>query len=81
MGNPGLNGAAGHHQLKPPELAVKRRAEAASAIIGASYEVWDFPDGELQPTLEVRQRIIAEIRTFRPHLVITHRTNDYHPDH
>lgn len=77
------NGAAGHHQLKPDELNVIRRAEAESAseIIGASYEVWDFPDAALQPTLEVRDRIIAEIRDFRPHLVITHRTNDYHPDH
>jgi LmbE family N-acetylglucosaminyl deacetylase len=33
------------------------------------------------PTLEVRRRVIREMRTFRPDLVLTHRTSDYHPDH
>jgi LmbE family N-acetylglucosaminyl deacetylase len=77
------NGAAGHHVLAPAELARTRRAEAAAAgrVIGAEYEVWEFPDGELQPTLEVRRRIIGEIRSFAPDLVLAHRTNDYHPDH
>ncbi len=50
-------------------------------MIGAQYETWDYPDGELQPTLEVRHRIIREIRSYRPDLVLTHRPNDYHPDH
>ncbi len=77
------DGRAGHHTLPPDELAALRTAEAAAsaAIIGAEYCVWDFPDGELQPTLEVRRRIIAEIRSFEPDLVLTHRINDYHPDH
>ena len=39
--------------------------------------VWDFPDGMLEPTLGVRHRIIAEIRQFKPDLVLTHRPNDY----
>jgi len=77
------NGAAGHHQHGADELARIRRQEANAVVqrIGVSYEVWDYPDGELQPTLDVRRRIIREIRTFAPHLVLTHRTNDYHPDH
>jgi LmbE family N-acetylglucosaminyl deacetylase len=33
------------------------------------------------PTLEVRHRVIREIRTFAPDLVLTHRAYDYHPDH
>ena len=77
------NGAAGHHQRSADELSRIRRQEAGAVAerIGASYDVWEFPDGELQPTLEVRRRIIREIRTFAPNLVLTHRTNDYHPDH
>lgn len=77
------DGSAGHHQIGREELARLRQAEAAAAAaaIGATGETWQFPDGLLQPTLEVRHRVIAEIRSFRPDLVLTHRTNDYHPDH
>ncbi len=77
------NGGAGHHQRSGDELAVLRRQEAraAGAVLGVPYETWDFPDAELLPTLELRHRIIREIRTFRPDLVLTHRTCDYHPDH
>jgi LmbE family N-acetylglucosaminyl deacetylase len=77
------NGDAGHHIMPGPELAMRRRAEAAAAgaVIGAPYEVLDNHDGELQPTLENRRQIIRLIRSFRPDLVLTHRPNDYHPDH
>lgn len=77
------DGSAGHHFRKPAELVELRRAEAAAAgkIIGATYETWDFPDGSLEPSLDVRWRIIEEIRTYKPDLVLTHRTCDYHPDH
>jgi LmbE family N-acetylglucosaminyl deacetylase len=77
------DGGAGHHQKPRAEMAAIRRREAAASgrVLGAVYETWDFPDGELLPTLEVRRRIIAEIRSFAPDLVLTHRTSDYHPDH
>lgn len=77
------NGAAGHHITPGPELARRRRSEAASAgqVIGASYDVLDNPDGGLLPTLEARAVIIRLIRSFKPDLVLTHRPNDYHPDH
>ena len=77
------DGSAGHHWRSPATLGQIRRAEAAAAgrVIGATYETWDIPDGQLMPTLEVRQRVIREIRTFAPDLVLTHRTCDYHPDH
>lgn len=77
------DGAAGHHKRSAEELIAIRLAEAAAvaSLIGAEYEVWDYPDGSLQPTLDVRQRIICEIRSFAPDLVLTHRLNDYHPDH
>ena len=77
------NGAAGHHERSPESLIPLRKEEAARAgsVIGSTYEVWEFPDGELFPALELRQKIIREIRTFAPDLLLTHRTCDYHPDH
>jgi LmbE family N-acetylglucosaminyl deacetylase len=77
------DGRAGHHAMPGPELARRRRAEAqaAAAVIGATYEVLDHPDGELDDRLEYRREVIGLIRSFRPDLVITHRSTDYHPDH
>ena len=77
------NGQSGHHQTPPDELVHIRREEArkSGAVIGAEYLTWDFPDGSLQADLAVRSAIIREIRSFKPDLVLTHRPNDYHPDH
>jgi LmbE family N-acetylglucosaminyl deacetylase len=77
------NGGAGHHEKPPAEVAQIRREEAAAAgrVLGAAYETWDHPDGQLMPTLDLRYQVIREIRTFAPDLVLTHRSNDYHPDH
>lgn len=77
------NGEAGHHLRHGPELVAIRKAEAhaAAAVIGAECEVWDHADGQLLPSLELRWQVIAEMRRYRPDLVLTHRTNDYHPDH
>jgi N-acetylglucosamine malate deacetylase 1 len=77
------DGGAGHQTIWGPKLVERRRAEAKAAgeVIGAEYVVMDQPDGELQPTLEVRRSLIRLIRGFRPDLVITHRSTDYHPDH
>jgi N-acetylglucosamine malate deacetylase 1 len=77
------NGEAGHHHSPGNVLVERRRSEAAAAaaLIGAVSEVWDFPDGRLEPSLELRWQIIREIRRFAPDLVLTHRTCDYHPDH
>ena len=77
------NGAAGHFRVPAEPLAALRRREAAeaAAVVGAESAVWDEPDGELVASLTVRRRVIREIRTFRPNLVLTHRPNDYHPDH
>lgn len=77
------NGDAGHHEIDRDRLASIRiaEAEAAAAVIGAKSIVLDHHDGELQPTLEVREKVISIIRRFRADVVITHRPNDYHPDH
>jgi len=77
------DGRAGHQTMHGPELALRRRAEAqaAAAVIGATYEVFDIHDGELDDGLENRHRVIRLIRGFRPDLILTHRSTDYHPDH
>src|SRR5437879_2925291 len=77
------NGAAGHHLQRGSELAERRRGEAAAAgqASGATYDVLDNHDGELLPTLESRRQVISLIRSFKPDLILTHRPNDYHPDH
>ncbi len=77
------DGSAGHHQMSGPPLADRRRkeAEAAANRLGLSYEIWDEPDGFLECSLARRERMIRAIRNYRPDLVLTHRPNDYHPDH
>jgi LmbE family N-acetylglucosaminyl deacetylase len=77
------NGQAGHQTQHGPDLARRRRAEAqaAAAIVGATYEVLDYPDGELDDRLECRHHVIRLVRTFRPDMIVTHRSTDYHPDH
>jgi len=77
------NGGKGHHAIGGVALVRRRRREAAAgaAILGATCEVLDIADGELEPTLANRKTFIRLIRTFKPDLILTHRPNDYHPDH
>ena len=77
------NGDAGHHRVPPAELAAIRKAEtnAVAAMMGIEYEILGNRDGRLQPTLEARFELIALIRKYQPDLILTHRPNDYHPDH
>jgi LmbE family N-acetylglucosaminyl deacetylase len=77
------NGDAGHQTEGGGALAARRRAEAQEAgrRIGVDYVVLDNHDGELLPTLAVREQIIRQIRQWNADLVLAPRPNDYHPDH
>ena len=77
------NGDAGHHKIFGEELAAIRRreAEAAGRVLDVEYRILDYHDGCLEPSLPARLELIAMIREFRPDLILTHRPNDYHPDH
>lgn len=77
------NGNKGHHKMKPDELAVRRGQEIKEAgrILGIEYIHLNNNDGELMPTLERRNEVIKLIREWNADIVITHRPNDYHPDH
>ncbi len=76
-------GDAGHHSMVAPELARRRELETKGVadLMGIEYEILPYPDGGLVPTIEARHTMIRLIRRFRPDLILTHRPNDYHPDH
>lgn len=77
------NGDAGHQTEGGGALARRRRAEAQESgrRLGIEYDVLDNHDGELVPSLEVRQQIIRKIRQWNADVVLAPRPNDYHPDH
>jgi LmbE family N-acetylglucosaminyl deacetylase len=77
------NGDIGHWRDAGGPLARRRTAEVqrAAKILGITTEVLDIHDGELLPTLEHRRTLTRLIREWKADLVLSHRPNDYHPDH
>jgi len=78
------NGNAGHHEMGGGVLAKRRRAESQEAARRtgiAEYEVWDYDDAKLMPTLDIRMEVIRAIREWNADVVLGLRPNDYHPDH
>ena len=72
-------------------IAKVRRAEqtASAEHVGASVTFLGYPDGMLQPTIELRRDLVREIRRHRPNIVVCgdprswfpHATYINHPDH
>ena len=77
------NGDIGHWQMAGGPLAQRRTAEVVEAArrMGITTEVLDIHDGELLPTLDNRRTITRLIREWKADIVLSHRPNDYHPDH
>jgi LmbE family N-acetylglucosaminyl deacetylase len=77
------NGDIGHWRMAGGPLARRRTAEVekSAKVLGIATEVLDIHDGELMPTLENRRTITRLIREWRADIVMSHRPNDYHPDH
>jgi LmbE family N-acetylglucosaminyl deacetylase len=77
------NGDIGHWRSAGGPLARRRTEEVqkAARILGIHTEVLDIHDGELLPSLENRRAITRLIREWRADIVMSHRPNDYHPDH
>jgi N-acetylglucosamine malate deacetylase 1 len=77
------NGDIGHWAQAGGPLARRRQAEVeqCAKILGITSQVLDIHDGELLPTLENRRTITRLIREWKADLVLSHRPNDYHPDH
>jgi LmbE family N-acetylglucosaminyl deacetylase len=77
------NGDIGHWREAGGPLARRRLAEVqkADGMLGVATEVLDIHDGELLPDLETRRMVVRLIREWNADVVMTHRPNDYHPDH
>jgi len=77
------NGDIGHWREAGGPLSRRRKAEVeqAAKVLGIATEVLDIHDGELLPTLENRRTITRLIREWKADVVMSHRPNDYHPDH
>ncbi|HLY74022.1 MAG TPA: PIG-L deacetylase family protein [Planctomycetota bacterium] len=77
------NGDIGHWGMAGGPLANRRAAEVqnCAAILGTTSQVLDNHDGELMVTMDNRRTICRLIRDWKADVVISHRPNDYHPDH
>lgn len=77
------NGDIGHWREAGGALALRRRNEVnrAHEILGVQGVILDNHDGELLPTIENRRLVTRLIREWKADVVISHRPNDYHPDH
>jgi LmbE family N-acetylglucosaminyl deacetylase len=79
----------GMTRARATEIRESEQREAAKVIGAAEVIFLREPDGLLQPTLELRKKIVREIRRFRPEVVIAGDPtivwagSDYinHPDH
>ena len=75
-------------EMTPDRLARIREQEQrdAAAALGVRNVVFlGYPDGGLEDTQEFRRRLVQEIRSFRPQVVLTHatmnRSRHTHRDH
>lgn len=77
------DGAAGHMEIPPEELAeIRERETRASAdVIGADLLWLGFPDELVFDDERTRLRFVDAIRRARPDVILTHPPDDYHPDH
>ncbi|MGI8486853.1 MAG: PIG-L deacetylase family protein [Thermomicrobiales bacterium] len=81
------NRGTADRSFTPETLAATRESEETEAArrMGASELVFlRQPDGGLVPDLELREKIVRLIRTYRPDVIITHdpfRLYALHPDH
>jgi LmbE family N-acetylglucosaminyl deacetylase len=86
------NGNKGHfadkYKANPFLLAARRLQEAqdAAAVIGATYETLDVPDGEVYVDKETTEKVVRCLRSCGepgrgPDLVLFNRPQDYHRDH
>ena len=60
----------------------EREAACAAEIMGVDVRInLHFPDAFIENTVEHRRKVVEVLRQYRPHLIITHDTNNRNPDH
>jgi LmbE family N-acetylglucosaminyl deacetylase len=69
---------AGPRADEARESAARFLAQARGDV---AVEVLDFPDGRFPTRFESLKDAVADLRPFRPDLVLTHRLEDRHQDH
>ncbi|HEY3396744.1 MAG TPA: PIG-L deacetylase family protein [Armatimonadota bacterium] len=79
----GTDGAQGHQEILPEQLAPLRAEEArqAAVVLGAELFPLGEPDGGLFVDPRTRAKMREVLAWARPDLVVTHVPDDYHPDH
>lgn len=77
------NGETGHQTLSNEETARIRKGEFERSCNMAGIEcfVTDIPSNKILPDIITREMFVRIIRGYQPDIIITHRLNDYHPDH
>jgi N-acetylglucosamine malate deacetylase 1 len=67
------NGDVGHWNMTKGQLAERRHAEALEAgkILGVSYEIFPYHDGEVENSIELRKRVVRAIREWRADVVFS----------
>jgi bacillithiol biosynthesis deacetylase BshB1 len=59
-----------------------KEAEAASELLDLDLRVnFEQPDARLEVTVELRERLALFLREHAPEVVLTHHSEDLHPDH
>jgi len=58
-----------------------REVREAAGIPGIETEALAIHGGELMPGLEPRRKVVRLIREWKADIVLSHRPEDYHPDH
>ena len=65
-----------------PWLNPKSESEEGARRLGVeAVELLPHHDGLLEPSLTARETVIRQLRQWQADVVVTHRPNDYHPDH
>lgn len=77
----GEKGAPAGADLAQYRLQKAREAETFAEMLGGEASVFDYPDGLLPDSDEVRMRVCDVIRRVKPDVVITHFKNSMHKDH